>query len=248
MASPMKQFEVAKTSGEEFTGALDLAFTNAAMSMAIAAGLAILVMGLASMSRSVVPGKMQAIGEMLYDMVAGMVKENVGSAGRAYFPFFMTLFLFILFSNVIGMNPFFFTNTSHIAVTFFMSMFIFIGVTVIGLVRHGTKFFSLFLPHGTPLFVAPIVIPIEIISYLSRPISLAVRLFANMVVGHVIMKVVAGFVFDLFVVGGVLVALGLVAFAFLIPITALEFLVAGLQAYIFTVLATIYLHDAIHLH
>ena len=251
MAGPMDQFRACKLGDVAVPckfGSFDLAFTNVSLAMVVAAGLAIIVMGLASMRSAVVPGRMQSVGEMLYDMVAGMVKENVGKEGRPYFPLFMTLFLFILFANVLGMFPYFHTATSSLIVALTMALTIFIGVTVLGLVLHGTKFFSLFLPEGTPWPIAIILVPIEVISYLSRPVSLSIRLFANMMVGHVMLKVIAGFVVSLVGTGVALSALGIVSFIALIPIVALEFLVAGLQAYIFTILATIYLHDAIHLH
>jgi F-type H+-transporting ATPase subunit a len=251
MADPMHQFQVSKvfdTAHPTEFGAFDLSFTNSALAMVVVVALALLVMGAAAVRAAVVPGRMQAVGEIFYDMVAGMVRENVGKEGRPYFPFFMALFLFILFANVLGMFPIFFTVTSHVALNFFIALVIFLAVTVIGLVRHGGHFFSLFLPHGTPWYMAPIIIPIEVISYLSRPMSLSVRLFANMLVGHVLLKVIAGFVISLAAGPLMLQALGVVTFSALLPIVALEFLVAGLQAYIFTILATVYLHDAIHLH
>jgi F-type H+-transporting ATPase subunit a len=170
-----------------------------------------------------------------------MLRDNVGSEGRKYFPFIFSIFMFVLFGNFIGLIPGSFTFTSHIIVTFVMAAVIFVGVTVIGFVRHGLGYFRMFFPHGAPAWTAVILVPIELVSYLSRPVSLSVRLFANMVVGHVLLKVIAGFVIALGI-------FGVVPLAFLVGITALEFLVAALQAYIFTILTTIYLHDAIHMH
>ncbi|CAE7901127.1 atpB [Symbiodinium necroappetens] len=170
-----------------------------------------------------------------------MVRDNVGSEGRQYFPFIFTLFMFVLFGNLLGMIPSSFTFTSHIVVTLFMALVIFIGVTVIGFARHGAGYLRLFFPHGAPLWTAVILVPIEIISYLSRPISLSVRLFANMMAGHILIKVFAGFVLLMGIAG-------VVPLAALVGITALEFLVSVLQAYIFTILTCVYLHDAIHMH
>jgi len=190
---------------------------------------------------AMIPGRIQAMSELFYEFIANMIRDNVGSGGKKFFPFIFTLFIFTLFGNILGMLPYGYTFTSQIAVTFFMAMVVFLGVTLIGLFKHGLHFFSLFFPHGAPLFTAPILIPIEVVSYLSRPISLSVRLFANMTVGHVLLKVLAGFV----------VALGFFGFVplvVLVAITALELLVALLQAYIFTILCCIYLNDALHLH
>ena len=181
------------------------------------------------------------MAEVTYEFVAGMVRENVGLEGRKYFPFIFSLFMFVLFGNMLGMIPYSFTFTSHIIVTFTMAAVVFLGTTVIGFARHGIGFFSFFLPAGTPWFVAPILIPIEVISYFTRPISLSLRLFANMTAGHTLLKVFAGFV----------VTMGLAGFVplvFVIALTGLEFLIAFLQAYVFAILSCIYLSDAIHLH
>ena len=247
MASPMHQFEITKIQEISLLG-LDVSYTNSSAAMVTAAVIGGGLMFFGAMRAAVVPGRIQSLTEMLYEMVRSMVIENVGKEGKPFFPFFMTLFLFILSTNLLGLFPKQFTVTSHLSVTAPLALFIFIGVTLIGLMRHGLKFFSLFFPHGAPLFSAPILIPIEIVSYFSRPLSHAVRLFANMVVGHVMMKVIAGFVVTLLSTVSLLSLAGILAFAVLIPINALEFLVAGLQAYIFTILATVYLHDAIHLH
>ena len=188
-----------------------------------------------------VPGRWQSMAEMSYEFIANMIRENVGSEGRKYFPFIFTLFMFILVGNLVGMIPFAYTFTSQIIVTFAMAATIFIGVTVIGLVRHGLHFFSLFVPSGTPLILAPLLIPIEVISYFVRPVSLSVRLFANMMAGHTMMKVFGGFT----VLLGVL---GVAPIILLVALTGFEIMVAVLQAYVFTVLTCLYLNDAIHLH
>ena len=243
MASPLEQFEIVDLSKPLFMiGKTPIAFTNSAAFMLVAVGVASLFLIAAGSQKKLVPGRLQGMAEMLYDMVAGMIRDNVGDAGKKYFPFMFTLFIFILFGNLLGMIPYSFTYTSHIAVTFGLAFSIFVVITLIGIFKHGFHFLSLFFPHGAPLWTAPILIPIELVSYFSRPVSLSVRLFANMTVGHVLLKVLAGFVIALGFIGGWVPLIGLVG------ITALEFLVAGLQAYIFTILCCIYLNDALHLH
>ncbi|MCW5734618.1 MAG: F0F1 ATP synthase subunit A [Enhydrobacter sp.] len=242
MASPLEQFAIQNLSAPLFSiGGHHIAVTNSAVFMmaSVVAASGLLMAG--ASKGAMVPGRIQAMSELFYEFIANMIRDNVGSAGKKYFPFIFSLFIFTLFGNVLGMIPYGFTFTSHIAVTFFMAMIVFLGVTLIGLFKHGLHFFSLFFPHGAPLFTAPILIPIELVSYLSRPISLSVRLFANMTVGHVLLKVLAGFVVALGI-------FGVVPLAVLVAITALELLVAVLQAYIFTILCCIYLNDALHLH
>lgn len=242
MASPLEQFAIQDLTAPLFTlGGHHIAVTNSAIFMmgavVLSSGLLLAGAGKGAM----IPGRIQAMSELFYEFIANMIRDNVGSGGKKFFPFIFTLFIFTLFGNILGMLPYGYTFTSQIAVTFFMAMVVFLGVTLIGLFKHGLHFFSLFFPHGAPLFTAPILIPIEVVSYLSRPISLSVRLFANMTVGHVLLKVLAGFV----------VALGFFGFVplvVLVAITALELLVALLQAYIFTILCCIYLNDALHLH
>ena len=242
MASPLEQFAIQDLTAPMFTiGGHHIAVTNSAVFMmgavVLSSGLLLAGAGKGAM----IPGRIQAMSELFYEFIANMIRDNVGSAGKKFFPFIFSLFIFTLFGNILGMLPYGYTFTSQIAVTFFMAMVVFLGVTLIGLFKHGLHFFSLFFPHGAPLFTAPILIPIEVVSYLSRPISLSVRLFANMTVGHVLLKVLAGFV----------VALGFFGFVplvVLVAITALELLVALLQAYIFTILCCIYLNDALHLH
>jgi len=240
VAGPLEQFEI-KPIVPLRIGELDLSFTNSSLFMLIAA-LGATVFLVASMSgRALVPTRWQSLAEIFYEVIANMIRDNVGSSGRPYFPFIFTLFIFVLFSNVIGMVPGGFTVTSHIIVTFGLAGLIFLGVTVIGIWRHGFKFLSLFFPHGAPWWTAFILIPVEVVSYLSRPVSLSVRLFANMTVGHVLLKVIAGFI-------ALMGIFGVVPFIFLIPLTALEIGIAVLQAYIFTILSCVYLHDALHLH
>jgi len=244
VASPLDQFQIKPIVPIEIAG-LNLAFTNSALWMTLAAAAATFFLVSAASGAKIVPGRLQSAAEVLYEFIAGMVRENVGDEGKKYFPFFFTLFMFVLFGNLAGLIPGAFTFTSHIVVTFTMALIIFLTITLIGFARHGTHFLSLFFPSGAPLATAPILIPIEVISYMSRPISLSVRLFANMTVGHIILKIFAGFVISL---GAFFVIPGVVPFSVLVGIMALEFFVAALQAYIFTILACIYLHDAIHLH
>ncbi len=242
MASPLEQFTIQSVSAPLFTiGGHPISVTNSAVFMMAAVVLSSTLLLVGGSKGAMIPGRIQAMAELFYEFIANMIRDNVGSGGKKYFPFIFSLFVFTLFGNVLGMIPYGFTFTSHIAVTFFMAMVVFLGVTLIGLFKHGLHFFSLFFPHGAPLFTAPILIPIELVSYLSRPISLSVRLFANMTVGHVLLKVLAGFVVALGI-------FGVVPLVVLVAITALELLVAVLQAYIFTILCCIYLNDALHLH
>ena len=241
MANPLQQFEV-KTLIPIHMGGVDASFTNASMFMMFAvAGVATFLM-LSMRGRALVPTRWQSMAELSYEFIAGMVRDNVGSEGRKYFPFIFSLFMFILFANLIGLLPYSFTFTSHIIVTFAMAITVFLGVTVIGIVRHKLHFLSFFLPAGVPKIMAPILVPIEIVSYLSRPVSLSIRLFANMMAGHTMMKVFAGFVIPLGILGG------WAPLAVDVALTGFEFLVAFLQAYVFTILTCLYLNDAIHLH
>lgn len=237
---PLHQFEIYSILDINI-GGFDVSFTNSSLWMVIAAVVAYLLIGRGIGAGSLVPTRMQYIAETLYMTVANMVRDNVGTEGKKYFPFVFTLFMFVLMGNMLGMVPYSFTFTSHLAVTFTLAAVIFVTITIIGLMRHKLHFFSLFFPAGAPLATAPILIPIELISYLSRPISLSVRLFANMMVGHTLLKVLGSFAI-------MMGAAGVLPLSLLVGITALEFLVAALQAYVFTILTCIYLHDAIHLH
>lgn len=244
MANPIEQFKIKPIIPLEI-GGVDISFTNSGVMMVISVVLITAFLTLSVRSRALVPGRWQSMAEVFYEFVAGMLRDNVGSEGRKYFPFIFSLFMFVLFGNVLGMIPGSFTYTSHVIVTFGMAAVVFVGVTIIGFARHGFHFLRMFFPEGAPIATAVILVPIEIISYFSRPFSLAVRLFANMTVGHIILKVLGGFVVAL---GGFYVVPGIVPFAFLGGITVLEFGIALLQAYVFTILSCIYLHDAIHMH
>ena len=243
--SPLHQFEI-HTLVPLKLGNMDISFTNSSLMMVITLVLASALM-LFGMSRArVVPGRLQSIAEMSYEFIAGLIKDTIGDGGRKYFPLVFSLFMFILLGNVLGLIPYAFTWTSHIIVTFGFALIIFVGVTILGFIKHGLHFFSFFAPAGVPKVMWLLLIPIEVISYLSRPISLAVRLFANMLAGHTLLKVIAGFVFALgaisFGVGGLL------PLALLSALTGLELVIAFLQAYVFAILTCLYINDALHMH
>jgi len=238
--SPLAQFEI-KTLIPLEVGDINVSFTNSSVFM-VATVLAISLFLVMGMRRSaLVPGRWQSMVELSYIFIANLIKDTVGSEGRPYFPFIFTVFMFVLFGNLFGMLPYTFTFTSHIVVTFTMALFVFLGVTLIAIAKHKMRFFTFFMPPGVPMYMAPILIPIEIISYLSRPISLSVRLFANMLAGHTLMKVFAGFIFALGM-------FGIAPWAFIVALTGLEVVIAFLQAYVFTILTCLYLNDALHLH
>ncbi len=225
-----------------------LTFTNSNVWMAGAAVGITLLMTLGMRARARVPGRIQNLAESAYTFVHGIVDEQVGHEGRKFFPFVFTLFMFILFGNMLGMIPYSFTYTSHIAVTFALAAVVFTLTTVVAIMLHGTHFFSYFVPQGAPKVLLPLIVPIEIISYLSRLVSLSVRLFANMMAGHVMLKVFAGFIIMLGTAGGLGYVGALAPLAVNIALIGFEFLVAFLQAYVFAILTSIYLHDAVHLH
>ena len=240
-AGPMEQFDIHPLIPVKI-GGFDISYSNSALFMTFAIVLSLVLFLSATSKRTMVPGRWQSIAELLYEFNAGMVKDNVGKDGLKYLPFIFTLFLFILFGNVLGLMPYGFAYTSHIIVNASLALFIFVAVTIIGFWRHGLHYFSLFLPKGTPVAVAFFLVPIEIMSYFIRPVSLSLRLFANMLAGHVLLKVLAGFI----VVLGL--AFGWVPFLAVFAVTLLEIMVALIQAYVFALLTCIYLNDAINLH
>jgi F-type H+-transporting ATPase subunit a len=242
--SPLEQFAISSQVDLNI-GGLALHITNSAVVMMAATVLIIAFTTVFISKRALVPGRMQSLVEVSYEFVANMIRDNVGNEGRPYFPFIFTLSMFILFCNMLGMLPYSFTATSQIVVTFGLAFVVFIGVTIIGFIKHGLGFFGFFLPHGVPGFLAPLVIPIEVLSYLIRPVSLGLRLFANLTAGHTMLKVFAGFIVPL---GAFYVIPGVIPMAAVVGLTILEFAIAFLQAYVFAVLSCIYLHDAIHMH
>jgi len=240
--NPMHQFNVHKIGPEIKIGGIDLSFTNASLFMLFSAILIFLFLLFGTKEKKIIPGKVQLISEILYNFVSKMVNDTAGKKAKPYFPFIFSLFIFVLFCNMIGMLPYSFTVTSHIIVTLAFAMFIFVGVTILGFAIHGFKYLKIFVPSGVPLVLLPIIMIIEIISYLSRPISLSVRLFANMMAGHTMLKVFGGFVISLGLIAGWL------PLTFSVALTGLEILVAFLQAYVFAILTCIYLNDALNLH
>jgi F-type H+-transporting ATPase subunit a len=241
-ANPMSQFEVYSIGPKIQIGSFDLSFTNSSLFMVLTVSVISLFFVAATQKKSLVPNKMQLIAEMAFEFVSKMISETAGKDARPYFPFILSLFLFVLVANLLGMLPYSFTVTSHIIVTFALAFFIFIGVTVVGFAKHGISYLKLFVPSGVPIFLLPLIIVIEVISYLSRPVSLSVRLFANMMAGHTMLKVFGGFVVSLGILGGWL------PLGFAVALTGLELLVAFIQAYVFAILTCIYLNDALNLH
>ncbi len=241
---PMHQFVISKIADIQ-VGGVDLSFTNASLWMVIAVTTVSLFMMTAMSGRALVPGRLQSVAELSYEFIANMVRENAGSEGMKFFPFVFTLFVFVLACNMLGMVPYSFTVTSHIIVTFALAAVIITIVLVYGLMRNGLKFFKLFAPSGVPIILLPLMIVIEVISFLSRPVSLSVRLFANMLAGHTMLKVFAGFVISIGSIGGIATLGAIVPLAAATALIGLEFLVAFLQAFIFAILTCIYLHDAI---
>ena len=239
--NPLEQFEIHRLIPIEI-GGVDVSFTNSSLWMVIAITLVTLFLTLSVRRRALVPGRWQSLAELAYEFIANMIRDNVGQEGRRFFPFIFTLFMFILFGNMLGLIPYSFTYTSHIIVTATLALTVFLGITIVGIVRHGLRFFAFFMPQGVPIAMMPLMIPIEILSYLSRPVSLSIRLFANMMAGHTMMKVFAGFVVILGLFGGWAPLLVDVA------LTGFEVLIAFLQAYVFTILTCLYLNDTIHLH
>jgi len=238
--SPLEQFEI--TPYLEFkTGNIDLSITNSSLSMMLTVAIITIFLTATVKTRALIPSRLQLISEMSYNFIAKLLEDTVGNEGRKYFPFVFTIFMFVLIGNMVGMIPYSFTFTSHIIVTFALAVVVFLGVTALAFFKHGIRFFSFFVIPGLPWYMLPLLIPIEVISYLSRPISLSVRLFANMLAGHTLLKVFAGFVVTLGVAG-------FLPLAFIVALTGLEILIAFLQAYVFAILTCLYINDALHLH
>jgi F-type H+-transporting ATPase subunit a len=241
----LSQFELSPVLG--FVGkAVGFSQANLFMVVAVLLTMGLLVYGMRQ--RAIVPGRLQSLAETAYEFVHELVTGQVGDEGKRFFPFVFALFMFVLFGNLLGMLPYAFTFTSHIAVTFALAMIVFVLITVVAISIHGMHFFSYFFPEGAPKVLAPLIIPIEVISYLSRPVSLSVRLFANMVAGHVMLKVFATFVVLMGSAGAVGMFGAAAPLAVNVALVGFEFLVAFLQAYVFAILTSIYLHDAVHLH
>jgi len=242
---PIHQFQIQKIIPIE-VGGVDLSFTNSSLFMALTVAGSAAFLILSSSGRGLVPSRWQSAAEMTYEFVAGTLRESAGSDGMRFFPFVFSLFMFILIANLWGMFPYFFTVTSHIVVTAAMAAAVILTVIVYGLWRHKLHFFKLFVPSGVPAALLPFIVLIEVLSFVSRPISLSIRLFANMLAGHITLKVFAGFVVALGSFGFVGVLGAILPLLAAVALTALEFLVAALQAYVFAILTSLYLNDALH--
>ena len=242
---PLHQFQISKIVPIEIAG-YDFSFTNASLFMVITTVIASVFLLVGVAHRGLIPGRLQSVVELCYEFVASTLHSSAGSAGMRFFPLVFTLFIFIFMANMLGMFPYFFTVTSHIIVTLALALLVMGTVIAYGFYKHGFGFLKLFVPSGVPLPLVPVVMVIEIISFLSRPVSLSIRLFANMLAGHITLKVFAGFVVSLSTLGIVGIAGSILPLMMAVALTALEFLVAFLQAYIFTVLTCMYLNDALH--
>jgi F-type H+-transporting ATPase subunit a len=240
VSAPLEQF-VIKPLIPLHLGSYDISYTNSALLMTIVVVAIMLLLLGATRRAALVPSRLQSLAELSYEFVAGMVRQEIGEDGAAFFPLVFAIFMFVLFANFIGLIPYSFSVTGQIVVTAALALFVFVLVTIVGFIRHGLHFLHFFLPPGAPLFMAPIIVPIEIISYLSRPVSLSIRLFANMMAGHTMMAVFAGFTITLGIFGFLPVAINVAMFA-------LEVIVCALQAYVFTILTVLYLRDGIHMH
>ena len=242
---PIHQFQISRIVPIEIAN-LDLSFTNSSLFMLATTGAVAAFLVLSTAGRGLVPGRWQAAAEMSYEFVASMLRDAAGTQGMKFFPLVFSLFMFILFANLFGMFPYFFTVTSHIIVTFALAMLVIGTVVIYGFMKNGLGFLKLFVPSGVPGILVPLVVAIEVISFLSRPLSLSVRLFANMLAGHITLKVFAGFVATLTGLGVLGIGGAILPLVMTVAITALEFLVAVLQAYVFTILTCMYLNDALH--
>ena len=244
---PIEQFHIVNFFALGKLGNAEIAFTNSALFMLIAVvGLTLFLVAGTAGGRAV-PTRLQSAAELTYEVVVSMLRSTAGSEGMRFFPFVFTIFMFVLLLNMFGLIPYAFTVTSHIIITAALALTVFFTVLIYGLIRHGFRFFNLFVPKGVPIYILPMIVFIEVLSFISRPISHSVRLFANMLAGHIALKVFAGFIILL---GGALGAIGwaggVLPFAMIVALTALEALVAFLQAYVFAILTCIYLNDAIH--
>lgn len=242
---PISQFQIQRWVPIEI-GGLDFSFTNSSAFMVLSVVSASAFLFLSTANRGLVPSRMQSLAEMSYEFVANMLRDAAGSHGMKFFPFVFSLFMFVLFANLLGMFPYFFTVTSHIIVTFALAMLVIGTVLVYGFMKHGMGFLKLFVPSGVPGLLVPLIVAIEIVSFLSRPISLSVRLFANMLAGHITLKVFAGFIASMGSMGALGIAGAVLPLFMTVALTGLEFLVAFLQAYVFAVLTCMYLNDALH--
>jgi F-type H+-transporting ATPase subunit a len=246
MADPIQQFQIVNYFSLGKVGPVNFAFTNSALYMAIAVGLTAALMLGATAGRQLVPGRMQSMAELAYEFVADTIRNTIGEDGMRFFPLVFSIFMFILISNVVGLIPYNFTVASHLIITVALALLVFVTVLIYGFWKNGLRFLNLFVPKGIPVYILPAIVLIEVFSFFVRPVSHSVRLFANMLAGHITLKVFAGFVTMLGGFGlvgwiGAIIPLGMT-----VALSALELLVAVLQAYVFAILTCIYLNDALH--
>ena len=246
MTDPIHQFEITKLLTIAKVGAVEIAVTNSAIYMVAAVTIISAFLIISTRSRALVPGRLQAVAEMLYEFVADMIRGATGPEGMQFFPLVFTLFTFIFVANVMGLIPYGFTVTSHIIITAALALLVFFTVIIAGFWKNGLRFLKIFVPSGIPIYILPLVTAIEVMSFLTRPLSHSVRLFANMLAGHITLKVFAGFITRLGTAGVLGIVGATVPLALTIALTALELLVAVLQAYVFAILTCIYLNDALH--
>ncbi|MFP4098565.1 MAG: F0F1 ATP synthase subunit A [Alphaproteobacteria bacterium] len=247
MADPVHQF-VIKNIAEINIAGYDVSFTNSALWMVIAGVTSATLLTLGMRKKEMIPGRAQMAVELFYEFMSKTLNENTGKKGRHYFPFVFTIFTFVLFCNVLGLLPYSFTPTSQIIVTGALALMVFIAVIALGVYNHGLRFFSIFIPHGVPMWLMPFIIALELVSFFVRPITHSVRLFANMMAGHMMLKIIIGFSVTAASAGGLWAVFGLFPAAFDVLMLMFELFVAGLQAYVFAILTCIYLKDSIDIH
>jgi ATP synthase subunit 6 len=243
--STFEQFSIIRLVPLHPFGNMDLSFTNSALFMLIAA---LIIISLHSIQGKLIPSRWQSVLEILYEAISNVVKENIGTEGSKYFPFVLTIFLLIATMNIVGIVPYTFTPTAHIIVALGMSVSIWIGCTILGLIIHRSDFFAMFMPAGTPIAMAPLIVPIELISYCTKAITLGVRLAANITAGHLLFAILAGFTWKMLISFSYLSLLSAIPFLIVVAITILEMAVALIQAYVFSLLLSIYINDTLHLH
>jgi F-type H+-transporting ATPase subunit a len=246
MADPIEQFEIHKIFTLGHIGNQEIAFTNSSAYMFVAVALVALLMIGGSAGRHLIPTRFQSLAELTYEFVSNTLRSSVGEEGMKFFPFVFSLFMFVLMANLIGIIPYTFSVTSHLIITLALALMVFLTVLLYGIYKNGLKFFKLFVPHGIPIYLLPLIMVIEIISFLSRPVSHSVRLFANILAGHITLKVFAGFVSSLSALGALGIFGSVLPLAMTTALSGLELLVAFLQAYVFAILTCIYLNDALH--
>nr|YP_006234141.1 ATP synthase F0 subunit 6 [Neoporphyra haitanensis]AFH57652.1 ATP synthase F0 subunit 6 [Neoporphyra haitanensis]QYA17615.1 ATP synthase F0 subunit 6 [Porphyra crispata] len=247
LASPLEQFEIIPLLPLEVFG-LNISVTNTSLFLMLSVVLSIFWFSLVIYKNKLVPTNWQSMKELFYDVTITLVQDNLGKKGLAYFPFIFTIFTIILYCNLVGMVPYSFTVTSHIAFTFGLAFSVYIGINIIGFQTHGIKFFTIFLPKGVPLFIVPLVVAIEFVSYIVKVFTISIRLFANMTSGHTLLKIIAGFVWTMISIGSVFLYLQIIPLILLLALVGLEIGIAFLQAYVFTLLTCIYLNDVLEMH